>query len=287
MLYLVLSSVIWSISYGLIKGHLTSLDPNIVAFCRLSVTLPIFIPYLRWQVISRLQAMQLVCIGALQYGVMYMLCIAAYQYLQAYQVVLFAACTPLYVILFESFLKKQCNMSSVILAMTACIGASVIHFQYFNIGSIFKGFLLIQLSDMCFALGQVLYRHLMEELPRVNDLNIYALLFIGASSVCAIVITMTDRWGEVLKITPQQGMIIGYLGIVATGFAFFMWNKGALQVKVALLAVMNNIKIPLGVLASVIFFGETTHGIKLTMSMGIILGAIFYAQYAQKDNESY
>ena len=40
--------------------------------------------------------------------------------------------------------------------------------------------------------------------------------------------------------TPVQWGVLMWLGLVASGLGYFMWNKGATQVDTGTLAVMNN-----------------------------------------------
>ena len=50
-----------------------------------------------------------------------------------------------------------------------------------------------------------------------------------------------------LQLTARELGGIAYLGLVPSGLAFFLWNRGATQVSVGTLAVMNNLKVPLAV----------------------------------------
>ena len=57
-----------------------------------------------------------------------------------------------------------------------------------------------------------------------------------------------------LSYTPQRWCALAYLGVVASGAGFYLWNTGAARVKAGELAVMNNLKSPLAVLVSIIFW---------------------------------
>ncbi|MEI7901962.1 MAG: EamA family transporter, partial [bacterium] len=48
------------------------------------------------------------------------------------------------------------------------------------------------------------------------------------------------------------------LDILVSGLSYFLWNTGARRVPAGVLAVMNNLKIPLGVAISLLLFGEHT-----------------------------
>ena len=69
--------------------------------------------------------------------------------------------------------------------------------------------------------------------------------------------------------TLLQWTILVYLGIVASGLCFFLWNRGARLVSAGQLAVMNNLKIPLGVAVSLFIFREPANG--WTLLVGALL----------------
>ena len=70
MLYLILVSLIWAFSFGLIKGQLTGLDPNLVAAIRLFLAWLVFLPFCRLRHCRLITIICLLAIGAIQYGVM-------------------------------------------------------------------------------------------------------------------------------------------------------------------------------------------------------------------------
>ena len=79
---LVLSSVLFSLSFGLIKAVVAPIDPFMVAFLRLAIALAVFSPRLR----RSTREPDLLAIGFVQYGVMYCLYIASFRYLAGHQV---------------------------------------------------------------------------------------------------------------------------------------------------------------------------------------------------------
>jgi drug/metabolite transporter (DMT)-like permease len=72
--------------------------------------------------------------------------------------------------------------------------------------------------------------------------------------------------------------VIFYLGVIASGLGFFWWNLGATRVNTGTLAVMNNAKIPVGIVVSLLFFNESTNGLKLLLSGLIMFAAIALAE---------
>ena len=69
----------------------------------------------------------------------------------------------------------------------------------------------------------------------------------------AVVVTLTATAltfdPGTFQITPTQALVLVYLGVVAAGLGFLLWNQGATKVSDGTLAVMNNGYMPIAVLA--------------------------------------
>jgi len=78
--------------------------------------------------------------------------------------------------------------------------------------------------------------------------------------------------------TPTNLEILVYLGVGASGLGFFIWNLGATKVSAGTLAVMNNAKIPLGILISLVIFRETAEPWRLIACGGLMAFAVWLAE---------
>ena len=78
--------------------------------------------------------------------------------------------------------------------------------------------------------------------------------------------------------SPFLRRLLVYLGVLASGLCFFLWNIGATRVSAGTLAVMNNAKVPLGVACSLLFFGEHANLLTLAASFGLLGGAVCLAR---------
>ncbi len=281
MLYLALVSLIWAFSYGLIKGELTGLDANLVACLRLAISLPIFLPFLRLKAVSMRGIAWLAIIGAVQYGLMYNLYIAAFGYLEAYQVATLTVTTPLFVTLLYDALEQRFRPRNLGLALLAAAGAAVIVFDGRALDATWTGIALVQLSNLCFAFGQVAYKRYREQETKLLDAQVFGLLYMGAVMLCLITTTAYGGWGDLGIISLRQWGVLLYLGVLASGLCFFWWNKGAVKTNPATLAVFNNVKIPLAVLVSLIIFGESANLLRLLIGGGIIALALWLATRAK------
>ncbi len=276
MPYLLLISFIWAFSFGLIKGNLTGLSPDFVAFSRIALALLLFLPFFRKKNMTFQEALSFTFIGAVQYGLMYLFFIRSCHYLPAHLIVLFTACTPIYVTLIDNMMTKSFHLKHLIAAFIAFLGICALQYQNLEWKAEIIGIVFIQLSDLCFAFGQVAYKKIKQ--PSIQDSHIYALLFLGGALITALSTTLFGGWGSFFNISPKQTYLIVYLGIIASGLCFFGWNKAALKVKVGTLAVFNNIKIPLGVAVSILFFDEKAKLPPLLLSSLFLLAALFLTQ---------
>jgi len=80
------------------------------------------------------------------------------------------------------------------------------------------------------------------------------------------------------SLTGLQWAVLGYLGVLASGICFFLWNIEAAKVAAAMLAVMNNLKIPLAVASSLAFFGESADPARLLGGGALIAIALWIAR---------
>lgn len=270
MPFLVFVSLVWAISFGLIGSNLTSLPPGFVAFARLFLSLLIFLPFIRR--ISLLPAAKLMGIGALQFGLMYLTYIAAFGYMPSYQVALFTVLTPIYVVIINDISLKKPHIRHLTAAALVILGCLVIQWKEGSFShTSWTGFWILQISNFSFALGQWLYARMRLPVSASVDKtgkSTFAYLYLGAV-LLLLPITAADIAPSLKQITLSQSLILLYLGVIASGICFFLWNYGARKVSPAQLAVMNNLKIPLAALSSLFLFGEKAHW--PTLLPGLIL----------------
>lgn len=276
MMYLVMASLVWAVSFGLIKHHLAGLDSNFVALARLALSGLLFLPFLRPRGGDRGLAGRLLLVGAVQYGLMYLLYLFSFRYLAAYQVAMFTILTPLYVTLIHDVEVRRFHPRHLLAAGIAVAGAAVIVSQVGDGHGVALGFLAVQGSNLCFAFGQVEYRRLKRRFPRMDDTRLFGLMYLGATLVALVPAAVTTPWTE-LSLTRNQIVALLYLGFVPSGLCFFLWNLGATRARVGTLAVMNNAKIPLAVVASLLLFRERADLARLLAGSAIIAVALFLA----------
>jgi len=268
----------WAFSFGLIGRYLGGLDSQSVAVVRLLISLVIAAPFLRVRGVAWQQAVRLMAIGAVQYGLMYAVYIQAYQSLAGHEVALFTIMTPLFVTLLDGWRRGRFRMAYFVAAVLGIVGVAVLFSVKRIGGGMLPGIVMIQVSNLCFAAGQVEYKLMMEREPGLaggNGMRHFGLLYLGAVLVTGALAIP----GGLAAFRPSstQWWVLLYLGAVPSAVAFFLWNLGARKVNPGVLGVFNNVKIPLGVLAALIVFGERPDGWRLTVSILGIAGGLVVA----------
>jgi drug/metabolite transporter (DMT)-like permease len=274
MLYLVVVSIIWGFSFVLIKGSLVPLDSNFVSFARMLLSLVVFVPFVRLAGTTLSDKLQLMLIGGVQFGLMYVAYVASYQYLPAHAIALMTTTTPLFVTAFNDIYKKRIHKAFLLAALLAVAGGAAIRFPDQPSAMNLYGIALVQLSNVAFAYGQIAYKRLMASRPVLQDKNVFGLMY-GGSVIVAGTFSWTTTDYHQLSIHPDQWLALLYLGLVASGLCFFLWNRGARKVNEGVLAIMNNLKIPIGVIASLAILKETTDYARLLLGCALFAAALW------------
>lgn len=274
MTYLILVSLIWGFSFVIIKGSLTSLDSNFVSFVRLLLSLVLFIPLIRSRGTRLTDKLQLMFIGSVQFGLMYIAYIAAFRDLPAHVIALLTTTTPIFVSITNGLYEGKIRGYAILTALLAVAGGAVLQFPDQALAVTLRGIVLVQVSNAAFAFGQIAYRRWMAARPGLQDSGVFAFLYCGAVAVTGISSLATTNYHQ-LQTYPNQWLALLYLGIIASGLSFFLWNLGSRKVNAGILAAMNNMKIPVGVLASLLILREKTDWIRLLLGCALMFAALY------------
>lgn len=255
MHFLLIVSLIWAFSFGLIGNALKGIDPFFVAGCRLGIALLVFLPFLKLSKVRGHDRIRLFLCGAVQFGIMYVCYIKAFSYLPSHLVALFTVLTPVYVVLIHDLRKLKFHPSYLLAALLSVAGATAIRAKAVELDDIWTGFALMQAAGIAFAFGQVYYRDWKRQQSGIKDQEAFALLMLGGAALAWIAATLFTDWSALPNRAEQWGVLL-YLGAIASGLGFFLWNRGAALSKPATLGAFNNAVVPLAMLASLFVFGE-------------------------------
>ncbi len=280
MIQLLAASVLWAFSFGLIKGYLVGLDPVLVAAGRLVLAAAVFTPFLDRARVRGRNVPLVLGLGGLQFGVMYVLYIMSYRWLSAWLVALLTIFTPLYVVILADFRARSFIPRHLLAAVLAVAGAAVVLMRDGVLAEgDWRGVLLLQGANLCFAVGQVYYPDLKRRVG-AGDSGMMAWMYQGAVLVTlAAALAVRPGFGGW---TPGAVGVLLYLGLVPTAVGFYLWNKGTVTVGHGSLAVANNLKIPLAVLVSWLVFGETAPYGRALAGMALLAAGLWVSGYGRR-----
>ncbi|WP_372771416.1 carboxylate/amino acid/amine transporter [Pseudoalteromonas sp.] len=280
MNYLISVTLLWAFSFSLISVYLAGqVDAWFSVLMRVALATCVFLPFLKLLSTPKDIALKLMGIGAIQLGVMYSFYYHSFLYLSVPEVLLFTVITPLYITLLNDLVEKRFNAQFLLVAVIAIFGAIAIRYEGID-GDFLLGLLLVQGANLCFASGQVFYKRLMSE-QTLEHKTVFGWFFIGALVVavsCYVLFGNPDK----LPTTATQWGVLTYLGLIASGLGYFAWNKGAVEVNVGALAVMNNLLIPAGIIVNVVIWNRDADLVRLGLGGVIIVFALWLNQFLAK-----
>jgi len=270
---LILASLLWAFSFGLIKDRLTGLDAGAVAAARLALAALAFAPWLLRGPRKGRDRAALLALGALQFGVMYVAYIRAYAYLPGHAVAVLTVGTPVFVALADGILARRLAPRVWAAAALAVLGALALSWRTLPAADLWRGALLVQAANLCFAVGQVVYRR---RAGGGADAANLAWMYCGAALLAGLAAAARGAWSAT---GWDRGAVLAvlYLGLLPTGVGFWLWNRGAARAPVGVVAALNNLKIPLAVAAAWIVFGERADPLRLGVSLALVTGATLLA----------
>lgn len=273
MYYLIFVTIVWSFSFSFIAVYLSGqVDTWFAVVMRVLLAFITFIPFLRFKNVSIKQMLLLMGVGACQLGIMYFFYFNSFQYISVPEVLLFTIFTPIYVtIIYDLLQGHRLRLNYLLTAIIAVIGAAIIRYDHISRDFII-GFLLIQGANIVFALGQVGYKRIMELYPLPQH-QAFAWVYFGAIVVATIGWLLFGN-ADKLPTTQLQWGIIIWLGVVASGLCYFLWNLGATKVDSGTLAIMNNLVIPAGILVNVIIWHQSIDWGRFSVGSAVIVFAL-------------
>lgn len=271
MFRLIIVSIVWAFSFSLIGNFIVGkMDTYLAILIRFSIALFVFLPFLKSRKLIRSVSVKLIAVGALQVGVMYVFYFNSFKYLSVVEVALFTVITPLYISLISSFLEREFRVSQALNVLLVVGGAIIIKWNEVS-RDFFLGFLLVQSANFCFALGQILYKRYV---PNHEQKEYFSFFYIGALiPIIFLVLIYSDL--SLQKISQIQWIILFWLGAVASGVGYYLWNSGAKLVSSGELAVMNNAVIPLAIIVNILFWNKGINWVSFLFGFFlIILGVV-------------
>jgi drug/metabolite transporter (DMT)-like permease len=285
MAFLLVTALLWGFSYGINGDIIRFIPPQWMSFFFVLLGTLMFAPLLfrRDTVGIRGRCM---AIGAIQLGLMYLFSQYSYQHLSPGTIALLSTTTAIYVPLVNGIFQRkfstgQFSVAVATLAFTrlAMVVGGAEQFPW-------RGVLYTQLCNICYVLGQILYRRLHERF-RVRDSSAMAWFYLGAS--IALLPTVAFRPLSLGALCGHWWHVAGeffFLGVLCCGLGNYAWNRGSVRVNPAVLAICNNLPILFGVVFAIIFFGDPFGGWKQVIGVSGTLGLLLVGSHLERGQRS-
>ncbi|MGQ4880442.1 carboxylate/amino acid/amine transporter [Billgrantia sp. LNSP4103-1] len=277
--YLIGVTALWAFSFSLIGVYLAGqVDSYFAVLMRVGLAALVFLPFLRPKRLVGRQRLALMGLGAVQLGVMYIFFYQSFLLLSVPEVLLFTIFTPLYVTLLDDAMFGRFTPFYLLTAALAVLGAAVIRYDGVDSG-FWLGFLVVQGANFCFALGQVGYRRLSSSLPEALPRHsVFAWFYLGAMIVALPAFALLGN-ASALPSSGLQWGVLAWLGLVASGLGYFLWNLGATRVDAGALAIMNNALIPAGLAVNLLIWNRDADLLRLALGGAIIVGSLLLNEW--------
>ena len=271
---LIVTTILWAFSFSLFGEYLAGhVDSYFAVLARVGLAALVFLPFLRTRGHSLKTVGLYMLVGAMQLGVMYMLSFRAYLYLTVSELLLFTVLTPLYItLIYDLMSRRRLRWGYAFSALLAVIGAGIIRYDQVT-DHFWTGLLLVQLSNISFAIGMVGYKRLMETRPMPQH-NAFAWFYVGALVVAFAGWLALGNAQKMPETSLQWGILV-FLGVFASGLGYFMWNYGATQVDAGTLGIMNNMHVPAGLLVNFAIWHQPPHWPSFILGALVILASLW------------
>lgn len=278
------TTLIWAFSFPLIGYYIAGVvDSYFAILFRSGVAFLIFLPFLNLRQNLDLK-LKLIAIGGLQIGLMNIFYYHSFLYLSVSEVALFTIFTPFYISLIYDLIS--CKFKKLyLLSIGLCVaGAFVIKFQSWNLSSLY-GFMLVQMANICFGAAQAFYKLTCQNLN--DNRSNFGYFYLGAVLVSGVSFIVFGDFAMLPQAT-QSWMVLLYLGIIASGLGYYLWNSGSLRVDSGILAIMNNAIIPVAIGVNAIFWSVDFDVYKMIIGGFLIVLALFlqvkFKKFYEKSN---
>lgn len=276
MRYLVIVTILWAFSFSLIGQYLAAqVDSDFAVLVRVSIAAAIFVPFSVWRGLPSSLVRGFWLAGALQFGITYLCLYRSFNVLSVQEVLLFTVLTPIYVTLLDDAMARHFNRWALLAAIVAVTGGIIIRFRPLH-GEYLMGFVLLQIANLSFAAGQVICRRLLLRYPA--DIPMYRLF--GHFFLGALLVALPSWWlfGNLARLpqTSAQWGVLAWMGVFATALGIYWWAKGSTRVDAGVLAVMNELHVPAGLIVNVLFWNRDTDLKRLSLGMLVVMTSFWF-----------
>lgn len=269
---LIVTVFIWGFSFALSKKALNAIGAFELVAVRLTLAFLTIALINRLQVRSQAskQSLMSFVIGAFEFAGTYLLYTLSLRYLPSGVVATLTLLTPFLTYLIGLPLGvDHFSMRALFCTILSFFGAALAipsNWSALTFDSDMRfGVMLITLSNLMFAFGNVLVARMSQQNKFSNQITGQAM---GWGALVALVVNLFLPQPNFPPLDFQFWLLPVYLGVVATGLGFYLWNQGVKKVSSTKAVLVGNFKAPLAVVFGSLWLNES---IPLNLVIGLIL----------------
>ena len=103
--------------------------------------------------------------------------------------------------------------------------------------------------------------------------------FFGHFFLGALLLALPSWWlfGDATRLpqTAMQWGVLAWMGLFATALGMYWWTKGSTRVDAGVLAVMNELHVPAGLLVNVLIWNRDTDLKRLSLGLLVIMASFW------------
>ncbi len=228
----------------------------------------VFIPFLKFRGVSKSLIAKLMIVGGFQLGLMYR-STTSLSYSFLFQKCCCSLYSPIYVTLIYDFLKGRFRLVFSHRADRSR-GAAWIKFAGIN-ENFLMGFWVVQGANLCFAIGQVGYKYIMESEPvDLPQHTVFGYFYLGALCVATVAFALMGNLDK-LPTTATQWGIFDLPWFDCIRLWLLCVEQRATLVNAGALAVMNNALVPAGLIVNIVIWNRDVDIVRLAIGGAIIM----------------
>ncbi|MDR2341228.1 MAG: DMT family transporter [Puniceicoccales bacterium] len=285
MIFLLVTALLWGVSYGVNDDIIRFIPPQWMSFLYVLLGALMFAPMLFRRDTAGIR-FKCMAIGAIQLGLMYLFSQYSYKYLSPGTVALLSTTTAVYVPLLNGIFQRKFSLGQFAIALPTLAFTRLAMVVDGTKQFPWRGILYTQLCNICYVLGQILYRRLHERF-QVRDSSAMAWFYLGATIALIPTVVFSPLPLGILNVHWKH--VVGeffFLGVLCCGLGNYLWNRGAVRVNSAVLAICNNLPILFGIVLAIAFFGDPFGGWKQVVGVAGTLGLLLACYHLERGQRS-
>lgn len=287
MIALLITVLIWASSFAVTKIGLQQIEPMTMAFIR-AFFASVFLLFI---ICGKKQFKSFLCVVKTDWKYFLILAIIGIALFNIFQNIgvkytssalagVLQNTNPLFILILSGiFLHEIITRKKIIGVVVGFLGMLIIVFGGVNINEIFKsqsflGNVLIIGSSVSWAIYSILNKKVFK---KYTPLHLTAIAYIFGTIFLFPIAFLFENTSTLFLFSIKSWLIVGYLGVVASGITFFLWNYALSKMEATKASVFLFLIPVIAILIGWLFMEEALTVYTITGSI-LILGGIYITE---------